>query len=218
MSQKVIPAIIPESLDHLEESLTLLHPFAKEVQIDIVDGVFVPFISWPYVGRGSVGVLARYSTQYDIEVDLMIMHPENVIDRYAEMGIGRIVVHLESVNDIERIFSSHKSHTYQLGFSILNDTPLEMLTPYIDRIDYVQLMGIAQIGSQGQPFDLSVLDRVRTLQALYPTLPISIDGSMNRETLPRLKEAGAVRFVAGSSILGADDPERAFYELEALAE
>jgi pentose-5-phosphate-3-epimerase len=77
-------------------------------------------------------------------------------------------------------------------------------------------MGIKHIGSQGQPFDERVLERVAKLRALYPSRTISIDGSVNRETLPQLKAAGADRFVSGSAILNQPDPVLAYTELTLL--
>ena len=210
MVNHVVPAIIPTSFDHLDDTLRTVAPFTKEVQIDIVDGTFVPFRSWPYVGSGSIQLLTRYTEQYIIEVDLMIVSPEDAVPLYVAAGARSVVVHLESTRQLETIIEHHRAHEYALGFSVNNDTPLDELFPIIELADYVQLMGIASIGSQGQPFDTRVLDRVRKIRTRYPDMVISIDGSVNAETLPLLREAGANRFVSGSAIVGATDPGRAF--------
>ena len=213
----VIPAIIPESADHLEDVLIDVEPFTREVQIDIVDGDFVPFLSWPYVGAGSIQLLSRYTDAFSIEVDLMIAAPETVLSRYANAGVSSMVVHLESTRRLEAIFEHRDAHAYALGLSINNDTELSLLMQSVERADYVQLMGIAQIGSQGQPFDERVLKRIHTLRAAFPDLQISIDGSVNADTIPLLREAGANRFVSGSAILKAKNPRTAFRSLERLA-
>jgi ribulose-phosphate 3-epimerase len=217
--QQVIPAIIPLDLDSLAETLALIKPITRDVQVDIVDGKFVPFTSWPYFDQAHAQMpdFRECTEGFDVEVDLMLVHPELVLDRWITAGAKKIVVHLEGVKDIGAIFAHRASHDYQLGFSILNTTPLETLLRYIDRIDYVQLMGIREIGSQGQPFDESVISRVRTLRMQYPDLLISIDGSVNEETLPRLRAAGANRFVSGSAILKADDMYAAYQKLTELA-
>jgi len=212
--QQLIPAIIPSSSQHLEESLMRVHSFAHEVQVDIVDGVFVPFRSWPYVGSGSVSLLSRYTEEYSIEVDLMVKNPEDVISVYSDAGVDSIVIHLESTGALETICEHRALHSYKLGLSIDNDTPLSVLTDQIAHADYVQLMGIAHIGSQGQPFDERVLSRIRILRDAYPELVISIDGSVNAESLGKLVEAGANQFVCGSAILNADNPENAYDTLE----
>jgi ribulose-phosphate 3-epimerase len=213
----IIPAIIPKSFEHLTQTLDDVRPFAHAVQVDIVDGIFVPFTSWPYVGSGNIQLLTQFREEFEIEVDLMLTNPQTVIDVYAQAGAKRIVVHLESTHDIDAIFAHHEAHSYMLGISILNDTPLQKLTELLPHVDYVQLMGIAKIGSQGQPFDERVLERVSELHAQYPELLISIDGSVNAETLPRLRKAGARRFVSGSAILSAPNPYEAFRNLESLA-
>src|SRR5690606_8604221 len=112
------------------------------------------------------------------------------------------------------IVALKRTYPFQLGFSIGNDTPLETLEAVIGYADYIQLMGIATIGAQGQPFDERVIERIRTFSDAHAaTLPISIDGSVNADTLPRLVEAGADRAVVGSAILGAADPRVAYEAL-----
>lgn len=212
----ILPAIIPESLEHLRNSIGVLKGKAPAFQIDIVDGAFVPFRSWPYKGSGSIMLLRKYALQYEIEVDLMIEKPEEVIPEYLAAGVGRVVVHLESVADSKKLFREHKERGYMLGLSIRNDTPLETLLEAIPYAEYVQLMGIREIGSQGQPFDTEVLERIRAIRGEFLNLEISIDGSVNRETLPQLRDAGANRFIAGSAIMKADDPVGAYEALCAL--
>jgi ribulose-phosphate 3-epimerase len=212
----IVPAIIPTSFDHLRETYEVVKSFARELQIDVVDGRFVPFTSWPYRGSGSVMLLREFAEHMILEVDLMIASPEDALPLYVDAGVQKVVVHLESVTDLERILGHRSSHDYELGFSIRNDTPLEVLTDVIHEADYVQLMGIRDIGSQGQQFDREVLTRIRVLRTSYPELTISIDGSVNRETLPLLRNEGANRFVSGSAILGADEPSSAYELLTAL--
>ena len=212
----VVPAVIPNSFEHLIETLTTIAPVTNEVQIDVVDGIFVPYVSWPYTGSGSLMLLKHYAESFTFEVDLMVKSPETVIDAYVNAGVSSLVVHLESTNDLAGILAHHREHNYRLGLSLLNDTPLSVLEPYLNDIDYVQLMGIAQIGAQGQPFDNRVIERVHTLRSLAPELTISVDGSVNRDTARVLKDAGVNRLISGSAILAAEDPHRAFEELTAL--
>ncbi len=212
----VVPAIIPTSLTNLDETLTAVSSFAREVQVDIVDGVFVPFISWPYGEGDTISDIGAYTNDFLIEVDLMLMEPERVIEEYLKAGVRRVVVHLESTKNLDAIFAFKKKYDFRLGFSIGNDTPLETLLSVIDGADYVQFMGIAKIGSQGQPFDERVLERISTLKQTHPNLLVSIDGSVNEETISRLAHAGADRVVAGSAILKAEDPQKSFTCLESL--
>ncbi len=212
----IVPAIIPQSFDHLQDALQSVSSCAKEVQIDIVDGHFVPFTSWPYRGSGSVMLLRSLAETVTIEVDLMIENPMTALPLYIDAGVKKVVLHLESVTDIASIRAHQAVHTYVLGLSLSNDTPLEKLIQVLTPTDYVQLMGIRKIGSQGQPFDAEVLSRIRILRNMYPELTISIDGSVNQMTLLQLRDAGANRFVSGSAIFDAPDPCVQYAKLSAL--
>ena len=214
--ERIIPAIIPQSLDHLRDTFLTIVPPAHEVQIDIVDGKFVPFTSWPYRGSGSVMLLREFCDVAIVEVDLMIQSPEVAIPLYVKAGVQKVVVHLETVRDFEEIVRHRDAHGYELGISVSNTTPLAVLTSACSNVEYVQLMGIHDIGSQGQPFDTEVLERIKYLKNLFPELIISIDGSVNEKTIPLLLEAGADRFVSGSAILNAENPRSAYERLSAL--
>jgi ribulose-phosphate 3-epimerase len=210
----IVPALIPQSSEHLAEALSEVSLWSAVVQVDIVDGVFVPHTSWPYTG-GALDDIAVFSDILDIEVDLMIDAPERVIAEYLSRGVRRVVIHLESTRNVPAIVALKQRYDFKLGFSIGNDTPLAVLEDVIGYADYAQLMGIADIGSQGQPFDERVLERISILKERHTALPISIDGSVNAETLPLLVAAGADRFVVGSAILAASDPREAFLQLSA---
>jgi ribulose-phosphate 3-epimerase len=212
----IIPAIIPQSFEHIGHAIGSLRNSAPEVQVDIVDGVLAPFVSWPYRGSGSVMLLREHTKTYLIEVDLMIQSPEKILSQYVEAGVGKVVIHLESVTDLDAIYVHHEAHDYALGLSVGNDTSLEVLEKELPHADYVQLMGIRNIGSQGQPFDTEVLTRIARIRALYPDMVISIDGSVNEATLPLLRDAGANRFVSGSAIFAAEDPALAYTTLTTL--
>jgi ribulose-phosphate 3-epimerase len=212
----IVPAIIPTSLNNLRETLAMVASFTREVQVDIVDGQFVPFTSWPYTEEASIGDLAQFTNEFLIEVDLMLNKPEEVIMEYVRAGVRRIVIHLESTTHLDVVLSIKNESDIKIGFSINNDTPLDVLTDVIDQADYVQLMGIAHIGSQGQAFDERVLERISMLRKDYPNLLISIDGSVNAETVSRLAHAGADRCVSGSAILKQENPKEAFENLTSL--
>lgn len=215
----IIPAVIPNSLEHLEATLNQIAPFTHEVQIDIVDGKFVPFTSWPYVEgvTASPKDIAPLIQDFVVEVDCMVEAAEEVIPLYAEAGVRKIVVHLESALNLPMILELKAKHAFELGFSIGNNTDVRALTSIIHMADYVQFMGIADIGSQGQPFDERVLERIRELKKEHPTVLVSIDGSVNKDTIRKLIDAGADRLVSGSAILGADDPGSAYRALASEA-
>lgn len=213
---KIIPAIIPKSLTDLDEMLARVAPFTHEVQIDIVDGVLVPFTSWPYAEHASSLDIANSIQGFEVELDLMVSEPENVLEDYLKAGVTRVVIHLEGTRELERIIALKDMYDFQLGFSIRNDTDIEVLTSVIHHAAFVQCMGIAEIGVQGNAFDERVLTRIQDLKKMYPALPISVDGSVNTETIARLYAVGAERFISGSAIFSHAHPHEAYAALGAL--
>ena len=212
----IVPAVIPESFEHLSQTLLNISSFTHEVQIDIVDGIFVSPPSWPYTTHASPSLLSACINEFNVEIDCMIHAPEVVLEEYLTLGVKRVVIHLESTANLEALIALKKKYHFKLGFSISNDTDIRVLTSVILYADYVQLMGIREIGSQSQPFDTRVLERIVTLVLAYPDLEISVDGSVNQETIGLLRNAGATRCVVGSAILHADDPASAYAMLGTL--
>ncbi len=206
------PAIIPRSLEDLKGSIEKVG-FVSAVQIDVVDGKFNHNVSWPYDPRGAEAEAADLLEGLDVEVDLMVYDAVSAGREWLLSGASGLVFHLESLDDPEDAISLRKDFDLRLGFAIANDTPLDLLYPWIERLDFVQLMGIDKIGSQGQPFDIRVLERVATLRHLYPDLSISLDGGVNEKTIAELAAAGANDFAVGSAILKASDPKQKYEEL-----
>ncbi|MEZ4195151.1 MAG: hypothetical protein R3B53_02005 [Candidatus Paceibacterota bacterium] len=210
----IVPAVIPKSLAHAREVISTL-TFSPEIHVDVVDGKFVPFISWPYTPAGEPSEVRDLTDQFTLEVDLMVEDPVVAGRQWAKAGADMLVFHIENTTP-EELADFATQYSGSIIISALNSTPLSNLEPYLEWTDGIQLMGIAEIGTQGQAFDERVLDRIVSLKQVYPALPITIDGSVNAETIVRLKEAGADRFICGSAIVGATDPYLAHQNLSKL--
>ncbi|OGZ08289.1 MAG: hypothetical protein A3C93_05145 [Candidatus Lloydbacteria bacterium RIFCSPHIGHO2_02_FULL_54_17] len=231
----IIPAIMPDSYDDLVLKAARVRGLVPLAQIDIMDGTFVPSKSWPYATGGVKKdehflALSRqdegmpFWEELDYEIDLMILEPEKHIDEWLPIGASRLIFHVEAVKDIDA-FRGHDvfkegardingEKVVEIGLAINPDTSPELLEPYIKQIDFVQCMGIAKIGYQGQPFDERVLEQVNKLRVKYPNLKISVDGGVSLDTVPLLKAAGANRLVAGSAVFGAENTALAVKELK----
>ncbi len=207
----IVPAIIPASAEDIKTTLLALS-FAREVQIDVVDGKFVPFTSWPFDPLGEPEEVRSFTDEFTLEVDLMVEDQIRAAHDWIKAGADMLVFHIESV-DLLELKTFAEGTSISIGVSSTNNTPLEDLLSYMGVADYVQLMGIGEIGSQGQSFDERVLGRIGEIKKNFPKHMISIDGSVNKDTIRRLKEAGADRFVSGSAILKASDPKKAYEEL-----
>jgi ribulose-phosphate 3-epimerase len=207
----IVPAIIPKSAAEILELLPKLS-FSPEVHVDVVDGQFVPYVSWPYSPSGSPLEIKTETDKFTLEVDLMVEDPLLAAESWLAAGADMLVFHTENISPdaLKRFAESTK---ISIGIAAINDTPLEVLETYLGAVDYVQLMGIAKVGAQGQPFDARVLTRIIELKKSYPTLTISIDGSVNQQTVTKLVAAGADRLICGSAIVGAANPRAAYTEL-----
>ena len=212
-SIEILPAIIPKSLEDLGDKLSQVRGLVHAVQIDILDGKYTPEPSWPYNEEGSDELTAfcngekslPYSDEFFFEADLMIENPEEKIEDFICAGFGRIIVHLESTNNISRIVEKAKSFDVEVGVAIGMETDIEELDECIEKIDFVQFMGIENIGFQGEEFDPRVLEKILTLRDKYPDITISVDGGVNKKSAQYLISAGANRLAIGSAIFGTDD-------------
>lgn len=233
---EIIPAIMPDTYEDLLSKAGRVKGLVPLAQIDIMDGAFVKSKSWPYSEGGTrrephfVQLMAQdegmpFWEDLDYEIDLMIGEPEKHIDEWLPLGASRLIFHIESIKDMD-MFWGHDmwkegardiggEKVVQLGLALNPDTSLDAILPYISKIDFVQCMGIAKIGYQGQPFDERVLEQINALRVAYPNLPISVDGGVNIDTARLLKDAGATRLVSGSAIFGAEHPADAIASLDA---
>lgn len=231
----IVPAILPTSHEDLEEKLTQLYNLVDSVQIDIVDGRFISPASWPYAaGTHLFNGLARndgmfsYLGKMHFEMDLMVADPEMVTGIWIDAGAERITLHAEStqylpkaITDLEVKYGHSKGFAPSLlsmGLAINLTTELSMIEPYLDHTDYVQFMGIATIGRQGEPFDDRVLRKIAAFKRKYAGIPIQVDGGVSLETAPLLMKAGVDRLVVGSALWRAPDLGKELEKFNALNE
>lgn len=218
MLYSVVPSFPAPSWSELERVLCALSGHVAGFQVDLVDGQFATPPSWPFVTANGVSALPEvlpFATMYELEADCMLREPLQYLDALVAAGFARIVVHFGSTDSWEAIFAHRETHGYRLGLAFTNDHIDEAIS-LIPHFSYVQVMGIATVGAQGQPFDERTLTSVAMLREAYPELTIAIDGSVNVSTIPRLLAAGANRFAPGSAITRATDPLTAYKQLVAL--
>lgn len=145
-----------------------------------------------------------YWQDFDFEFDLMVKEPEGVIGDYVKAGASRIVLHVESTEQLSEIIHEWQ-HAVVLSLAASIETPLSVFSDFAHHVKDFQLMGIAKIGLQGQPFDEKVLPRVRELKKLYPEHTITVDGGVNLDTVLSLRDAGATRLVVGSALFKSEN-------------
>ena len=235
---EIIPAIIPESFEDLKDKMTLVSGLTHLIQIDVCDGKFVPSKSWPYTGDRenffrkiideSEGFL--FWESLDFEVDLMVKNPETVFEDWVRAGAKRIVFHIESSENLLPFIKEVRDKYGYYGDSIVGieigialniKTPNEEIYKFLEPnesgrslVDFVQFMGIRDIGYQGQYFDERVLGKIRELRQTHSDTIISIDGGVNFENVDDLVKAGVNRLVSGSAIFESDNISEAIERMK----
>lgn len=213
MSIPIVPAVIPDSEAALIEMTKQLR-FSHEFHLDLVDGKFVSAISWPFIAGGEALAVKSHTDSYTLEVDLMVENPLPIAREWIKAGADMLVFHIETVDVASFIdFVTYAPRDVTIGVSVSGTTPVESIFSYLPYADYVQLMGIHMIGSQGQPFDETVFDRINVVRDAYPEMMISVDGAVSEVTIPRLVKAGVDRLIVGSAIVKQADREAAYVKL-----
>ncbi|HEY1042206.1 MAG TPA: hypothetical protein VGE48_02185 [Candidatus Paceibacterota bacterium] len=231
----IVPAILPVSREDLEQKLDILDGVCEEVQVDIVDGVYASPKTWPYTRDASEpsrmlaeGEFLPKAGRFRIEIDLMSGDPESVAGTWIGLGAARLTIHAQSTRYLPRFLASTRSlyghdkefesDLLSLGLALGAETDLSLIEPYIDKIDYVQFMGIRTIGRQGEPFDMRTVAKVRAFRKKYPKTPVQVDGGITLKNAAELLDAGVSRLIVGSAIWRAENPLDAYRALNTLTE
>jgi ribulose-phosphate 3-epimerase len=175
------------------------------IQIDVMDGRFVPNITF---GPGIVKAL-RDHVELPLDVHLMIVEPERHLASFAEAGADRLIVHQEATPHLHRVLQSIGELGIEAGVSINPGTPADALAEVLDLVDLIQVMTVNP-GWGGQAFLHGQLDKIQHLRLMLDErgldVPIGVDGGIDATTAPLVVEAGATMMVSGSSIYNADAP------------
>ncbi len=176
---------------------------APWLHIDVMDGHFVPNMSFAMPVIKSI----RKYTDMFFDVHLMIEKPEIYIDRFIDSGADGITFHAEATDDIDGCIELIRKRNRQVGISICPETPLDMILPYIDKIDMALLMTVHP-GYGGQKYITEVNDKIRALREMTgPEFKIQVDGGVTAENLDDILAAGANVIVAGTAVFGGDIAE-----------
>jgi ribulose-phosphate 3-epimerase len=232
--KEVVPAVLPKNFKDIEERVGAIASVSKRVQIDIVDGVyakgsFMHKATWPYHDGSTFETIVSQERglphwdELNYEFDLMINNPYEKVMDYVHAGASHILVHarspgaVEAVQKLVDLREDSGALSVQVGVALMCDAQPEELNAFEAQYDYVQVMGIAHIGKQGESFDIRAQHLLERLHSLYPDLTLQVDGGVNAETIPGLVKAGAQVLVAGSAVFGQGDPAAAVKELEKSA-
>lgn len=211
----IAPSVLSADFGHLAEDIEMLNRSQADwVHVDVMDGVFVPNISF---GFPLMKPLKQYSTK-PLDVHLMIVHPEKYVERFCDAGAWSVGFHLEAVEDPRPALELIRRKGVRTCLTINPDIDVYRLLPYLEEVDMVLLMSVFA-GFGGQKFIPETMDKLRFLREeidrrALKTL-IEIDGGVTVENAPLLFQAGADALVAGSAVFGATNPEEAIAKMKA---
>lgn len=212
----VSPSMLSADFGKLYESTEMLNNSQCDwIHIDVMDGVFVPNITF---GLPAVEAVASRAKK-PLDLHLMIVHPEKFIDRLAEIGADLVCVHYETCNHLHRVLQSIHAKGMKAGVAINPATPVCVLEDILEDVDVVLIMSVNP-GFGGQKFIPRSIEKIRRLKEMIrregTNTLIEVDGGVNRETGKLLIEAGADALVAGTAVFKAENPAAEIVALKNL--
>ena len=202
---KIAPSLLAADFLHLDKAVDIVNNYADIFHLDVMDGVFVPNISF---GFPVIEAVAK-KAEKPMDVHLMIVEPQKYAERFAKVGASMISFHLNATEDPSGLLQSIRSWGVRSGLVINPDIPVESLFPYLKDADYILLMSVFA-GFGGQKFIEVTYDRIRTLKAEIErqglNIMIEVDGGVSTSNAKALAEAGAEILVGGSAVFKSEDP------------
>jgi pentose-5-phosphate-3-epimerase len=218
---EIVPAILTNTYEDLKNKISIIRGFIPLVQIDICDGKFVKSQTWPFISGNNLdkhflAILDEregmpFWEDIDFELDLMVMDAIENFDIYTKLSPKRIIFHLEAfenediLNEFLEGIDPYIKDMIEFGVAKKPNTSMEKLEKIIPNVSFVQLMGIENIGYQGEELQESILEDIKFLKNKYEGLRISVDGGVNEYNGVALKEVGVDTLVSGSAIYYSDD-------------
>ena len=205
----IAPSILAADFLHLAKEVETVNAHADIIHLDIMDGTFVPNISF---GFPVVEAVAR-AAKKPMDVHLMIVQPEKYVERFAKVGASMISFHYEAAQEkTDAVIDLIHSLGVKAGVVINPDCPVESIVPFLGKVDYVLLMSVFA-GFGGQSFIEETYARIRAVKAEIKRIGgkalIEVDGGVTPKNAGRLRKAGVDILVAGSAVFRAEDPAAA---------
>jgi len=212
----IAPSILSANFGKLDEQVELINNSSADwFHLDIMDGVFVPNISF---GFPIIKAIARKAKK-PMDAHLMIVDPDRYFDNFRELGVEYLSVHYETCNHLHRSLQRIKSLGMKAGVALNPHTPAHMLYEIISQADFVLIMSVNP-GFGGQSFIENTYGKVKKVKEIINQHSsgclIEVDGGVNISNAPRLIESGADVLVAGNSVFGSKDPLMAITDLKGI--
>ena len=211
---RIAPSMLSADFLHLDKDVEMVNRYADIFHLDIMDGVFVPNLSY---GFPIVEAIAS-KAEKPLDVHLMIINPEKYVERFAKAGADMISFHLNATEKPEEVLALIRSFGCKAGLVINPDIEVESLFPYLEQADYILLMSVFA-GFGGQKFIEETYGRVERLKTELDrrglNLPIEVDGGVSPSNAAALVAKGAEILVAGSAVFKSTDPAATIASMKA---
>jgi ribulose-phosphate 3-epimerase len=209
---RINPSILAADMGRLRDDCRRIEDAgADEVHVDVMDGIFVPNISF----GPAVTAMARKAVSIPLNVHLMILRPGLYVDAFAEAGANTLLIHIESEGDPAEILGRIRAAGMRPGIVLNPQTPLERIRPVLPLVDEVLFMTVNP-GFGGQSFLADQLPNIQALRREFPQLALAVDGGLNRDTCLRCRQQGANVFDIGSHLFKPADMAAEITALRAL--
>ena len=217
MSKIIAPSLLSSDFANLQSELEMLNKSSAEwIHLDIMDGVFVPNITF---GIPVIKALRKHTDKV-LDTHLMIVQPERFISDFKKAGADILTVHYEACTHLHRTIQAIKSEGMKAGVSLNPHTPVSVLEDILKDLDLVLIMSVNP-GFGGQSFIENTYKKVSQLKTLInktgSNAKIEVDGGVSDKNIQKLSQTGVDCFVAGSFIFNSDDPEQTISDLYTLA-
>ena len=217
MQSLIAPSILAADFANLQQDVELVNNSQADwFHIDIMDGVFVPNISF---GMPVLKAIAKHAKKI-LDVHLMIVEPERYIKTFAELGSNILTVHFEACKDLTQTIMAIKAEGMKAGVAINPDSSVSVLEPFIAEIDLVCLMSVHP-GFGGQSFIEGTYEKIQQLKALIhkkgAATKIEVDGGVTAANTKKLNNLGADVLVTGSFVFKSEDPSTTIADLKQLS-
>jgi ribulose-phosphate 3-epimerase len=205
----IIPAILAKTETEFRERLAIAEKLSPMIQIDVMDGHFVPNATW-----FDPMVIANLASKAAFELHLMVSDPTSYIGAIQDAeNIARIIWHIEVPIAHDVLINWCKKLKVEAGIAISPETPVSRLAPFAEQVKEILVMGVNP-GFSGQPISPGTIEKALDIHTRWPKLTVGFDGGVGMHTIAQLKNAGVTRFCVASSLFHAEDPKTAFAELQ----